>query len=42
MTLFECMNVIVEQMIAQPQRMGELYKKLPRGARDQIEKRDKS
>lgn len=40
-TLFQCMNVIVEQMIAQPRRMAELYEKLPPGARDQIEKRDK-
>jgi uncharacterized protein DUF4145 len=41
-TLFECMNVIVEQMIAQPRGMAELYEKLPQGARDQIEARDKS
>jgi hypothetical protein len=29
MTLFECMNVITEQMISQPRRMSELYSKLP-------------
>jgi hypothetical protein len=38
--LFECMNVIVEQLVAQPRRMDELYKKLPQGAREQVEKRD--
>jgi hypothetical protein len=41
-TLFECMNLIVEQMISQPRRMRELYAKLPQGARDQIEVRDTS
>jgi hypothetical protein len=41
-TLFECMNLIVEQMISQPRRMSELYGKLPQGAKDQIEARDKS
>lgn len=40
--LFECMNLIVDQMIAEPRRMDELYAKLPKGARDQIEVRDKT
>jgi hypothetical protein len=39
--LFECMNLIVDQLIAQPRRVGELYEKLPQGALDQIEARDK-
>jgi Domain of unknown function (DUF4145) len=39
--LFECMNLIVEQLIAEPRRVDELYKKLPQGALDQIQARDK-
>jgi len=38
--LFQCLNTIVEQMIEQPRRMGELYSRLPQGARDAIAKRD--
>jgi hypothetical protein len=38
--LFECVNVIVEDRIARPQRIGGLFNVLPRGARDAIERRN--
>lgn len=38
--LFECLNVIVEDRIARPQRIGGLFGLLPRGARDAIERRN--
>jgi putative lipoic acid-binding regulatory protein len=40
-TLFELINIIVEYMIAMPNRVGSLYSKLPVGAKEAIEKRDK-
>jgi hypothetical protein len=40
--LFECMNLIVEQRIAQPKRIAALYERLPESAREQIERRDAS
>jgi predicted naringenin-chalcone synthase len=40
LALCECLNVIVEQRIAQPRRIEQLYDRLPRGAREAIEKRD--
>ena len=39
-TLFELINVIVDYMIAMPQRVSGLYNKLPAGAKEAIEKRD--
>ena len=39
-TLFELINVIVDYMIAMPQRVSGLYSKLPAGAKAAIEKRD--
>jgi len=38
--LFELVNVIVEDRIARPKQIDELYLKLPEGARKQIEERD--
>jgi hypothetical protein len=38
--LFECLNLIVDQLIAQPKRIGELYARLPEGARSAIDQRD--
>jgi hypothetical protein len=38
--LFECLNLIVEDRIARPQRIGGLFNILPRGARDAIERRN--
>ncbi|WP_446904519.1 DUF4145 domain-containing protein [Burkholderia sp. YIM B11467] len=40
--LFEMLNVIVDQQIAQPQRIAGYYKTLPEGAKAAIEKRDGS
>lgn len=40
-SLFELINIIVEYMIAMPNRVGSLYTKLPTGAKEAIEKRDK-
>lgn len=39
-TLFEMMNLIVEDRIARPARVKEAYSKLPEGARKKIEERD--
>lgn len=41
-TLFEMINLIVEELIARPKRATELFSKLPEGARQAIEKRDRS
>ncbi|MBN3779214.1 DUF4145 domain-containing protein [Burkholderia sp. Ac-20345] len=38
--LFEMLNLIVEQLIAQPKRVESYYAGLPEGARAAIEKRD--
>jgi hypothetical protein len=38
--LFELINVIVDYMIAMPHRVSGLYRKLPIGAKEAIEKRD--
>ncbi|WP_321929416.1 DUF4145 domain-containing protein [Burkholderia cenocepacia] len=38
--LFEMLNLIVEQLIAQPKRVESYYAALPEGARAAIEKRD--
>jgi len=38
--LFELVNVIVEDRIARPKKIADLYAKLPEGARKQIEERD--
>jgi hypothetical protein len=40
--LFGWLNFIVEQRIAQPKRLEELYGRLPQDARDAIDKRDAS
>jgi hypothetical protein len=40
LALCECLNVIVEQRIAQPKRIELLYSRLPEGAREAIVKRD--
>jgi hypothetical protein len=39
-TLFELVNIIVEDRIAQPKVIAALYAKLPENARKQIEERD--
>jgi hypothetical protein len=39
-SLFELLNLIVEDRIARPERVSGLFKKLPQGARDAIAKRD--
>ncbi|HPL94635.1 MAG TPA: DUF4145 domain-containing protein [Paludibacteraceae bacterium] len=39
--LFELINIIVEYMISMPNRVGGLYNRLPAGAKEAIEKRDK-
>ena len=38
--LFECVNLIVEDRIARPERVSALFSKLPQGARDAIQRRD--
>jgi Domain of unknown function (DUF4145) len=38
--LFECLNMIVEDRVARPKRVAELFGKLPQGARAAIERRD--
>jgi Domain of unknown function (DUF4145) len=40
LALFDVMNYIVDQRIAQPKRLEALYDKLPEGAREAIAKRD--
>jgi hypothetical protein len=40
MTLFELVNLIVEDRIASPKHIAALYAKLPKEKRDSIEKRD--
>ncbi|WP_204524174.1 DUF4145 domain-containing protein [Corticimicrobacter populi] len=39
-TLFELVNIIVEQMISQPQRLENMFASLPEGSREAIAKRD--
>lgn len=39
--IFEMINFIVEDRISQPKHIQSLYEKLPKSARDAIEKRDK-
>jgi hypothetical protein len=39
--LFELVNAVADQMISQPNRINELYKKLPEEKRKAIEKRDR-
>lgn len=41
-SLFDLINVIVEDRIAKPKKLQELFEKLPQGARDGIERRDNS
>lgn len=38
--LFECLNVIVEDRVARPRRIGRVFEKLPEGARAAITRRD--
>lgn len=38
--LFPIMNMIVDRMISEPKRIESIYKNLPKGARQAIEKRD--
>ncbi len=40
-SLFELVNIIVDVMISEPQRIKELYEKLPESARKAVEDRDK-
>ena len=40
--LFELLNMIVEVMITQPKKVDQIYGKIPRGAKEAIEKRDKT
>jgi hypothetical protein len=39
-SLFDLPNIVVDCMITQPQRINELYGRLPQSARDAIERRD--
>ena len=39
--LFELLNMIVEVMITQPKKVDQIYDKIPQGAKEAIEKRDK-
>ncbi|MBP1681543.1 MAG: hypothetical protein H6Q35_1882 [Proteobacteria bacterium] len=39
--MFEMINFIVEEKIAKPKRIKELFSKLPAGAKEAIDKRDK-
>ncbi len=39
-TMFEMINFIVEEKIAKPKRIAEMFSKLPKGAIDSITKRD--
>jgi predicted naringenin-chalcone synthase len=39
--LFECLNLIVEQLIAQARRVADLYSNLPQAALQAIEERDR-
>ena len=39
-SIFQMINVIVEDRIARPKQIAELYNKLPVGAREAIERRD--
>lgn len=39
--LFPLMNLIVEKMISDPKKMAEIYRRLPSGTLEAIEKRDK-
>ena len=41
LALFELINMIVEVMITQPKQVDELFGKLPDGAKEAIERRDK-
>jgi hypothetical protein len=41
-SLFELLNVIVEQCISQPRRINEMHERLPDGAKEAIAKRDAS
>jgi len=40
LALFDLLNMIVEVMITQPKKVDEIYKKLPEGAKEAIERRD--
>ncbi|EIJ6618258.1 DUF4145 domain-containing protein [Vibrio parahaemolyticus] len=40
MAIFYLINEIIEDRIAKPKRIAELYKKLPTGALDAIQRRD--
>jgi hypothetical protein len=40
LALFDVLNFIVEQRVAQPKKLQALYDRLPSGAKDAIEKRD--
>ncbi len=39
-SLFDLVNIIVEQMISKPKHLDDLFKKLPANARNAITKRD--
>lgn len=39
-TLFELVNLIVEEQVARPKRVAEIFGKLPQGAKDQVKQRD--
>jgi len=40
--LFRLVNLVVQQMITQPREIDELWGKMPEGAREGVEKRDRS
>ena len=39
-SLFELLNLIVEELIARPKKINEYYERLPQAQKDAIEKRD--
>ena len=41
LSLFELVNIIVEDRISRPKALEDLYQRLPQGARDSVDKRDK-
>ena len=41
-SLFESVNIIIDEMISKPKKIKEMYDKLPASKRDAIAKRDRT
>lgn len=41
-TLFQLLNIVVDQLVSQPKQLDQMYGTLPQGVRDKIERRDGS